>query len=199
TEQEIKQEWEKYKAILVTNVPSGGSPLPPIQTGVELAKAVEIVKSLLNNSTLSPQIVSQLQTLYYSFEKIEASRKETVADTISNLFQLATERAIFIATALYKARAKIEAYEIAQKAHVQQDTLANYKQTVEEEIKVVADMFDKYVFALQKLVEYAQVNEESFKKAMENYHENVVKSKDKGMIEAFEGPVIKHLIECVKA
>jgi hypothetical protein len=193
TNQVLAEAWNTYKSSPSgTTSPASQSILPPVaQVGGQLKDALDIVNRLLEDTTLSQDNKRQIQTLRASFKNIESTRKEATVDAVSNLFKLATIRAVYVSRSLDAYQRLLGNYKAAKDSKVvTEDNLRKMEQRRDELVKDTNEWLDKYISTLRNLSEY---DSESIEKAMRKYGEELSRSQDLYMLKALDEAVRKHL------
>lgn len=192
--QEIETAWAAYRSSPIgTTSPAQKITSPSVvQVGVELTEAVNIVERLLQDTTLSQDHIRQIQTLRASFQNIESTRKEAGVEAVSNLFKLATIRAAYVSASLKKAQ---ETFNLLNSKVLPEKAREETKQNYDNLVKNADEWLDKYISTLRDLAGY---DNKSIEKAMQKYRQEASKSQDPAMLQAFDGPVRKHLGQYIK-
>ena len=196
TNQALAEAWNTYKSSPSgTTSPASQSILPPVaQVGGQLKDALDIVNRLLEDTTLSQDNKHQIQTLQASFKNIESTRKEATVDAVSNLFKLATIRAVNVSRSLDAYQRFLGNYKAAKDSKVvTEDNLRLMEQSRDKLVKDTNEWLDKYILALRELAGY---DNESIEKAMQKYRQEI--SQDSVMRQALDGPVHRHLGQYIK-
>src|SRR5262249_48135847 len=114
-----------------------------------------------------------------------------------NLFQLATIRAVYVSRSLDAYQRLLGNYKAAKDSKViTEDNLRRMEQRRDELVKDTNEWLDKYISTLRELAGY---DGESIEKAMQKYHQEVSKSQDPALLQAFDVAVRKHLDQYTKA
>jgi hypothetical protein len=198
TNQALAEAWNTYRSSPSgTTSPASQSILPPVaQVGGQLKDALDIVNRLLEDTTLSQDNKRQIQTLQTSFKNIESTRKEATVDAVSNLFELAAIRAVYVSRSLDAYQRFLGSYKAAKDSKaVTEDNLRIMEQRRDKLVKDTNEWLDNYISTLRDLAGY---DSESIEKAMQKYRQEVSKSQDQARLQAFDGPVRKHLGQYLK-
>ena len=199
TNQALAEAWATYKSSPSgTASPAAQSILPPVaQVGGQLKEALDIVNRLLEDPALSQNNKGQIQKLQASFKNIESTRKEATVDAVVNLFHLATIRAVFVSSTLAKSQKILELYESYKNNKVVPETTRKeMKHNYENMVKNANEWLEKYIAIVDGLAVY---DRESLAQAIHKYRQDVSKSNDPAMLQAFDSAVCKHVAQYTKA